>query len=122
MKKILMSTAVVMLFASPAFAQSYSAGYGTGNAIDMPALEHGGPAWKGGLQGSVQNSVQGSVPGGGPYAYEPPRATGHLRGIRAGSESISPTDPDTVYEGGQYIGRDPDPNVRLELRRDWTHD
>jgi hypothetical protein len=24
-----------------------------------------------------------------------------------------------VYEAGQYLGRDPDPNVRLELRRDF---
>ena len=43
-----------------------------------------------------------------------------LRGVRA--EAISPADPDVVYENGQYVGRDPDPNVRLELRRDWTHD
>jgi hypothetical protein len=35
---------------------------------------------------------------------------------------MSPSDPDTVYENGQYVGRDPDSNVRLELRRDWTHD
>jgi len=28
----------------------------------------------------------------------------------------------SVYEGGQYVGRDPDPNVRLQLRREWTHD
>jgi hypothetical protein len=38
------------------------------------------------------------------------------------AEGISPADPDVVYENGQYVGRDPDPNVRLELRRDWTHD
>ena len=43
-----------------------------------------------------------------------------MRGVR--SEAMSPVDPDTVYENGQYVGRDPDPNVRLELRRDWTHD
>ena len=24
-----------------------------------------------------------------------------------------------VYEGGQYVGSDPDPNVRLQLRRDY---
>lgn len=23
-----------------------------------------------------------------------------------------------VYEGGRYVGQDPDPNVRLQLRRD----
>ena len=25
---------------------------------------------------------------------------------------------DTVFDNGQYLGRDPDPNVRLELMRD----
>jgi hypothetical protein len=27
-------------------------------------------------------------------------------------------DPNAVYSGDQYLGSDPDPNVRLELRRD----
>jgi len=131
MKKIVLSAAVTMLLASPAFAQSYSGGYGTGNVIDQPAMEHGGRAWQGGSQGGFQtgfqNGFQGGFQGGfhdhqgGPYASEPPRATNHKqRGVRA--ESISPEDPDVVYENGQYVGRDPDPNVRLELRRDWTHD
>jgi len=120
MKKLILSATVAMLLASPAFAQSYSASYGTGNVIDQPALEHGGPAWQGGSQAGFQAGFQGG-PEGGPYAYEPPRATNHkLRGVRA--EAISPADPDVVYENGQYVGRDPDPNVRLELRRDWTHD
>jgi hypothetical protein len=26
--------------------------------------------------------------------------------------------PDTVVEGGHVLGRDPDPNVRLQLKRD----
>ena len=124
MKKIILSAAVAMLLASPAFAQSYSASYGTGNVIDQPALEHGGPAWQGEFQGGFHAGSQGGFQGGpqgGPYAYEPPRATSHKhRGVRA--EGISPADPDVVYENGQYVGRDPDPNVRLELRRDWTHD
>jgi hypothetical protein len=115
MKKLILSATVAMLLASPAFAQSYSASYGTGNVIDQPALEHGGPAWQGGFQAGFQGGPQGA------YAYEPPRAMNHkLRGVRA--EAISPADPDVVYENGQYVGRDPDPNVRLELRRDWTHD
>ena len=81
MKKTVLSAALAMLLALPAFAQSYSGGYGTGT----------------------------------------PRASSHKhRGVRA--EGISPADPDVVYENGQYVGRDPDPNVRLELRRDWTHD
>jgi hypothetical protein len=116
MKKFLLSATVAMLLASPAFAQSYSGGYGTGNVINQPALEHGG--FQAGSQGGPY--AQGSYAQGS-YAYEPPRATSHkLRGVRA--EAISPADPDVVYENGQYVGRDPDPNVRLELRRDWTHD
>jgi len=122
MKKIILSATVAMLLASPAFAQSYSSSYGTGNVIDQPALEHGGPAWQGEFQSGSQGGpyAQGSYAQGS-YAYEPPRATRHKqRGARA--EAISPADPDVVYENGQYVGRDPDPNVRLELRRDWTHD
>ena len=105
MKKFLMSTALSVVLASPAFAQSYSAGYGTGNVINQPALEHGGFA---------------AAPSEDAYAYQPSRAS--ARRMHARAESISPTDPDTVYESGEYVGRDPDPNVRLELRRDWTHD
>jgi hypothetical protein len=107
MKKILIATAFAVL-ASPAFAQSYSAGYGTGNLINLPALEHGGFA---------------SAPENRAYAYAPQRAGARLRGVRAqATDSMSPSDPDTVYVNGEYVGRDPDPNVRLELRRDWTHD
>jgi hypothetical protein len=61
MKKVFLSAAVAMLFASPALAQSYSHDFGTGNVIDLPALEHGGFA--------VES---------GPYAYErAPAATQH---------------------------------------------
>ena len=125
MKKIILSAAVAMLLASPAFAQSYSSSYGTGNVIDQPALEHGGSAWRGEFQGGFQGRSHARSQGGpyaqGSYAYEPPRAASHKhRGVRA--EAMSPADPDVVYENGQYVGRDPDPNVRLELRRDWTHD
>jgi hypothetical protein len=57
----------------------------------------------------------------GAYAYAPENSvTRDVRNFRA--PTLSPNDPDTVYEGGQYVGRDPDPNVRLQLRRDWTHD
>jgi hypothetical protein len=28
------------------------------------------------------------------------------------------TAPDAVFFGGRYLGRDPDPNIRFELRRD----
>lgn len=41
------------------------------------------------------------------------------------AEAYSPAsyaDPYTVYVEGEYIGRDPDPNVRLMLRKDWKHE
>jgi hypothetical protein len=39
---------------------------------------------------------------------------------RAYQHSLAPgvLEDDTVIEAGQYLGRDPDPNVRFELRRD----
>jgi len=56
MKKIILSAAFAMLFASPALAQSYNPDFGTGNVINLPALEQGY---------------------GEPYAYEP--APAHVR-------------------------------------------
>ena len=106
MRKLLIAAGFAAIIASPASAQSYSPGYGTGNVIDLPALEHGG------------FSASGSPAGA--YAYAP--ANTAPRDVRNHAQALSPNDPDTVYEGGQYIGRDPDPNVRLQLRRDWTHD
>jgi hypothetical protein len=105
MKKILVSAVLSIVLVSPVFAQSYSAGYGTGNIVNLPALEHGGFA-----TGSANDA----------YAYAPSHANARLRSVRA--EAVSPNDPDTVYVDGQYVGRDPDPNVRLELRRDWMHE
>ena len=66
MKKIILSATVAMLLASPAFAQSYSASYGTGNVIDQPALEHGGPAWQGEFQGGFQGRFAKAVSKAGP--------------------------------------------------------
>lgn len=107
MKKLLMGAAFVALLASPAFAQSYDPDYGTGNVLNVPAAEAAGGN------------------GFGSYAYAPaPRhLTRHERAMRAqayapADETIGAGDPDTVYAYGQYKGRDPDPNVRLELRRD----
>lgn len=105
MKKLLMGAAFVALLASPAFAQSYDPDYGTGNVLNVPAAEAAG--------GNGFSS----------YAYAP--APQHLsrreRAMRAQAfapAGTSMSDPDTVYAYGQYKGRDPDPNVRLELRRD----
>ena len=96
MKKLIMGAALATLLASPAFAQSYSADFGTGNVLNVPAAEAAGGF--------------GADTAGHAYAYAP------ARGSRA--QAMSPSDPDTVYNDGHYVGRDPDPNVRLELRRD----
>jgi hypothetical protein len=107
MRKLLIAAGLATLVASPTSAQSYSPGFGTGNVINLPALEHGGFFAAGTPNGS--------------YAYEPENSV--TRGVRNfQAPALSPNDPYTVYEGGQYVGRDPDPNVRLQLRRDWTHE
>jgi len=36
-------------------------------------------------------------------------------------EVIRPFNPNAVYDGYQYLGADPDPNVRLQLRLDAEH-
>jgi hypothetical protein len=107
MTKLLIAAGLAATITSTASAQSYSSGFGTGNVIDLPALEHGGFS-------------AASTPASA-YAYAPENAAARsVRNTRA--QALSPKDPDTVYEADQYIGRDPDPNVRLQLRRDWTHD
>ena len=104
MRKLLIATGLAAMIASPALAQSYSAGYGTGNVVNQPALEHGGFAPRDNGESA--------------FAAAPRRGSRHVRALQGQSAS----DAETVYESGQYVGRDPDPNVRLELRRDWTHD
>jgi hypothetical protein len=39
MKEIMLAAFFVLAAATPGLAQSYSAGFGTGNAIDLPLLE-----------------------------------------------------------------------------------
>jgi len=49
-------------------------------------------------------------------AYAPHRAT-RLDNIRAQAPMADNT---SVYVDGQYVGMDPDPNVRLQLQKDYT--
>jgi hypothetical protein len=107
MKKLLIGAALTAMLASPAFAQSYNAGYGSGNIIDQPALEHGGS----------------TASAGEAFAAVPPRVSArHTRNTRT-EQAVSPNDPYTVYdESGDYTGRDPDPNIRFELHRDNARD
>src|SRR5215475_1007947 len=87
MKKLILSAALTAVLASPAFAQSYNAGYGSGNVIDQPALEHG------------HSTVSGSES----FAAEPPRvSTRHARNTRH-EQMVPSNDPYTVYdESGDY--------------------
>jgi len=58
MKKIMIGLGIVVAFATPSFAQSYSASYGTGNVIDMPLLEKTNGAY--GYAGTVPPETAGS--------------------------------------------------------------
>jgi len=82
MKKILLSAAVVLAFATPGFAQSYSAGYGTGNLIDQPLLEKSNGTY--GYFGTVAPpqttraaSTARAASGMSAYAYSPPNSRRH---------------------------------------------
>lgn len=106
MKTLVIGAAFATLLASSAFAQSYNPEDGSANVINEPALAQNG------------GDVTGAL--GNVYAYSsaPVRAR-HGRGLRAQASAVNGT---AVYVAGQYVGQDPDPNVRLELRRDWMHE
>ena len=46
------------------------------------------------------------------YAFAPPSGPIHSDG------SIATADPDNVIVDGKVVGRDPDPNIRIQLYRD----
>jgi len=75
MKKLLLSAAFAAALATPAFAQSYSSDYGTGN-INPPVAS---------LRSNDPNAA---------YAYEPREVYGH-----------SMRRPHAVYSNGEYRGR-----------------
>jgi len=72
MKKLILSAAFAIAFASPAFAQSYNPGDGTGNVIDQPGLERGAPAF------GPSGTGLASSPEANSYAYAP-RSTHRVR-------------------------------------------
>lgn len=94
MKKLILSAALATLVASPALAQSYTGSLGTGNIV--PPGNYQASRTDVGTTGFAR----------GAYAYEP------ARGAFAYEAA-----PGAVYDHGEYRGADPDPNVRLELRR-----
>ncbi len=93
MKKLLMAASFLALLASPALAQSYNPNAGSGNLVPPPGAVYGGPRYPGAQQ----------MPG---YA----------------ANAMAWHGPDTVIVHGRVVGRDPDPNVRLMLRRDWKYE
>lgn len=101
MKKLLMGTALVALLASPAFAQSYDPGMGTGNIVPPP--------------GGV---FAGSTVGSNSYGFTARTHSNRTRGFDA--QAMAPAG-DAVYADGRNAGADPDPNVRLELQKDWAN-
>ena len=81
MKKIVLGAVIAFAFATPSLAQSYSAGYGTGNLIDAPLLDKTNGAY--GYFGKVQSptartaTTSRAASGTSAYAYSPPTSRRH---------------------------------------------
>ncbi len=97
MKKLILGAALASLLASPALAQSYNPNYGTGNSIAMPSFWHG--------QADITGSTELSQ-----------ASLNRLNGIRAQALPSAAADP--VFVNDQYVGADPDANIRFQLHRD----
>lgn len=92
MKKTILAAAIVAL-ATPALAQGIDVGAGEYN--ETARTQANLTPWRSPMTGS--------------YAYAPGQTFGQYGyGVAPGS----------VYENGEKIGQDPDPSVRLQLRRD----
>lgn len=102
LKKLVMGTALATLMAAPAFAQAFNPGWGTGN--NTPSYYDAQGQLHAGLVRQSGRHAFAVAPRGA-YAYVP----GHA-GVMGRF--------DRVYDSGHYAGQDPDPNVRLDLRRD----
>jgi hypothetical protein len=53
------------------------------------------------------------------YGFEAPRVQQNARGAFAQSNRGALNNRNVVIEDGKVIGADPDPNVRLQIRRDY---
>lgn len=92
MKKTILAAAIAAL-ATPALAQGIDVGAGEYN--ETARTQANLTPWRSPMMGS--------------YAYAPGQTFGQYGyGVAPGS----------VYENGEKIGQDPDPSVRLQLRRD----
>jgi hypothetical protein len=77
---MVLGAVIAFAFATPSLAQSYSAGYGTGNLIDAPLLEKTNGAY--GYFGTVQSpkataTTSRAASGTSAYAYSPPTSRRH---------------------------------------------
>ena len=69
LKKIVLALGLATLLAAPAFAQSYTPGYGTGNVIDQSVAEQ-----TNGAEGIGANAFAAApATGSSAYAYAPRR-------------------------------------------------
>ena len=109
MKKMLyIAAALGVVIASPAFAQSYDPDLGSGNVGGAPTTSSGPYR---GAEGAYRAAPGGYRGAEGAYARVPNGAAGH------GAARVQT--PNAAYDNeGQVIGADPDPNVRLQLKRD----
>jgi len=100
-KTLILGAALALLTAAPALAQSYNPNLGTGNIVPAPTARH--------HQATANDDAA--------HSYMPSQTTlDRLRGIRA--QAMPTAAHDRVYVSGHYVGADPNPDVRLELRRD----
>ena len=66
LKKLVMALSLATLLASPAFAQSYTQNYGTGNVVNMPLAEQ-----TNGAQGIGEGDYSPAPSGSSAYAFAP---------------------------------------------------
>lgn len=66
LKKLVLALGLATLFAAPAFAQSYTPSYGTGNVVNQPLAERSN-----GVEGFGPNAFAAAPAGSSAYAYAP---------------------------------------------------
>ena len=93
MKKLLLTASLLTALATPALAQSYNPNIGSGNLVPPP----------GGVYGEPWSAAGSRMPGYAARAYAQPES-------------------EAVIAEGKVVGHDPDPNVRLMLRRDYKYE
>jgi hypothetical protein len=103
MKKLILAAVLATMAGTPAFAQSYSANYGTGNIA--PNVTPANP--DGVFRYPVQNGER--------VAQMHSARAAHVRNGRA---AFAQDVTGSVEPREFYKGTDPDPNIRAELRRE----